>query len=164
MTRLEQTWATDVLAAFAGSDSAGLCPRAGEIDYWNTFQRMHRRSTKLAALGLRAALWLVSLAPVWCLGRLATFSLLPRRERTELLSRLLLHRNFAVRELTLLLKLTAAMALFASNSLRARSGYDNVQFVAPSETTEPKRPVHLPIVELPEAPALEQPPSERAAS
>ena len=164
MTRLEQTWATDVLAAFAGSESGGLCPRAGEVDYYRTFQRMQRRSTKIAALGLRAALWLVSLAPLWCLGRLATFSLLSLRERTELLAQLLRHRSFAVRELTMLLKLTAAMALFTSNSLRARSGYDDVQFIAPSETTEPKRPVRLPIVAPTETSPSRPPAPERAAS
>lgn len=165
MTRLEQAWATDVLAAFASgasNDREGLCPRPGEVDYFRTFQRMRRGSTRLAGLGLRAALWMVSLAPLWCLGRLATFSLLTLRERSELLSQLLRHRSFAVRELTLLLKLTAAMALFTSLELRARSGYDDVQLFAPSETTEPKRPVRLPV--LPTAPPSDPPPAEQAAS
>jgi hypothetical protein len=68
---------------------------------------------------------MVALAPLWALGKLATFSTLARRERCELLGRLLVHHNFAVRELTMLLKLTAAIALLGTASVRARSGYDN---------------------------------------
>jgi hypothetical protein len=162
MTRWEQTWATDVLAAFTSDDGAGLRPLPGEVDYLSTYQRMHRRSSALAAFGLRAALWMVSLAPLWFLGRLATFSRLAVRERGELLSRLLRHNSFAVRELTLLLKLTAAMALFASSSVRARSGYDNVQHPAAIESKQTR---HLPIAQLPSvARDSERPPSARAAS
>jgi hypothetical protein len=124
MTNWENTWATEVLSAFT-QEGAGLTPTAGEVDYLRTFARMRAGSTKLAAFGLRAALWMVVLAPLWFFGRLATFSRLARRERSELIGRLLVHDSFAVRELTMLLKLTAAMALLGTSSVRARSGYDD---------------------------------------
>ena len=144
MTRFEQLWAADVLTAFTHEAEPGLCPRTGEVDYLGAFRRMRRGSTALAGLGLRLAVWMVALAPLWLLGRVATFSTMARRERTELLSRLLVHNSFVVRELTMLLKLTAAMALLGTLSVRARSGYDNVQAVAPMESGVR---VHLPIVQ-----------------
>jgi hypothetical protein len=131
MTRWELSWAVDVLAAFAPSStesrSRALAPREGEVDYIQTVRRLLRGSTPLAALGLRAAFWMVNFAPLWLLGRFATFSELARGERTELLSRLLRHTSMVVRELSLLLKFSAAVALLGTPSVRARSGYDNIQ-------------------------------------
>jgi hypothetical protein len=131
MTRWELSWAVEVLAAFAPSSnesrSRALAPRDGEVDYTRTVRRLLHGSTPLAALGLRAAFWMVNFAPVWLLGRFATFSELARAERTELLSRLLRHTSMFVRELSLLLKFSAAVALLGTPSVRARSGYDNAQ-------------------------------------
>src|SRR5690349_23160067 len=88
---------------------------------------MLRHATPLAAIGMRAALWMAALAPLWLWGRLSTVSKLANERRSELLRQLLSHRAFAVRELTLLLKLAATMALLGTPSVRARSGYDSVQ-------------------------------------
>jgi len=126
MTRWEQSWATEMLAAFAPQSPDGLAPLPGEVDYQNTLRRMLRGSTPLAALGLRLSVWLVALAPIWLLGRCVTFSKLALREQSELLGRLLRHRSLGVRELVMLLKLTAAIALLGTPSVRARSGYDSV--------------------------------------
>jgi hypothetical protein len=146
MTHWENSWATEVLSAFTQEGATGLTPTPGEVDYLRTYARMRRGSTKLAAFGLRAALWMVALAPLWFFGRLATFSRLARRERSELLGRLLVHHSFAVRELTMLLKLTAAMALLGTSSVRARSGYDDVHKRAPIETGTR---VSLPLIAAP---------------
>jgi hypothetical protein len=124
MTRWEQGWASEVLNAFTLEGAPGLNVAPGEVDYVGTFSRMRRGSTALAALGLRLALWMVVLAPLWFLGRVGTFSALALRDRTELLARLLSHHSFVVRELTLLLKLSAAMALLGTASVRARTQYD----------------------------------------
>lgn len=153
MTRLEHAWAVEVLAAFAPTsearvspalrDDAPLAPREGEVDYLRAFRRMLAGSTPLAALGLRFALWMVALAPIWALGRFVTFSTLGRAERTELLSKLLRHGSLVVRELALLLKLTAAFALLGTPSVRERSGYDKPQ-VAASVAREARRA--LPVI------------------
>jgi hypothetical protein len=122
-----------ILSAFAPTRSRGLAPRDGEVDYLGTAQQMLRASTPIAAFGLRAALWLVALAPVWLWGRFRTVLDLDGPGRTRLLAQLVVHRSFAVRELTMLLKLGAALALLGTPSVRARSGYDNVQ---PTEKIE----------------------------
>ena len=124
MTRIEQLWTSDVLTAFTQDEVQGLTPSPGEVDYLRAFRKMRNGSTALCAFGLRVAIWMVAFAPLWLLGRFATFSALARSERTQLLSRLLAHKSFAVRDLTLLLKLTAAMAIFGTASIRTRTGHD----------------------------------------
>ena len=167
MTRWELSWAVEVLAAFApsstevrGGGGRELAPRDGEVDYLRTWRRMVRGSTPLARLGLRAGLWMVTFAPIWLLGRFATFSELARAERTELLSRLLRHKGLFVRELSLLLKFAAAVALLGTPSVRARSGYDNVQTTASVVRDHGRR--MLPVVEA--GTRISVPGEERAAS
>lgn len=137
MTGFERKWAVDLLSAFAPDSSFApnggstgeqkvLAPLPGEVDYLATFDRMRRGATRLAAFGLRAALWIIALAPLWQRGRLQTLSTLSTGARSIELAALLAHRSLIVRELALLLKLTAAMALFASPTVRARSAYDDV--------------------------------------
>jgi hypothetical protein len=148
MLSFERRWARHLLASFAPVGSAGLAPVEGEVDYVQALVRMMRGATPLAALGLRLALWLAALAPIWLWGRLATVTKLASERRTELLAQLLGHRAFAVRELTLLLKLCAAMALLGTPSVRARSGYDTAPeriSVRPSSHPERADRVRLPI-------------------
>ncbi len=130
----ERRWARALLAAFAPPEGSGLAPIADEVDYVGVLGRMMREATPMAALGLRMALWMAALAPCWLWGRLCTVTKLAVERRSELLGQLLVHRWFAVRELSLLLKLGAAMALLGTPSVRARSGYDHVQATDESES------------------------------
>lgn len=158
MMGFERRWVRHLLGAFAPSGGPGLSPLAGEVDYESAFVRMRRHATPLAALGLRAALWMAALAPLWLWGRLATVSRLAKERRSELLRQLLSHRAFAVRELTMLLKLSATMALLGTPSVRARSGYDSVQ---PPAVVESGMRVKLPV--LAQHAANEAPPRSAAA-
>jgi hypothetical protein len=127
MMRFELRWAEHLLSAFAppaSGPSQGLAPTPSEVDYLTVLARMRGKASPLAAIGLRAAVWIAALAPLWLWGKLLTVSSLAHERRPELLRQLLGHRSFAVRELTLLLKLCAAMALLGTPSVRARSGYD----------------------------------------
>jgi hypothetical protein len=137
MMGFERKWAVDLLSAFAPDSSSApnrsshgeqkvLAPFPGEVDYLATFVRMRHGATRLAAFGLRAALWIIALAPLWQRGKLQTLSTLSIGARSQALAALLAHRSLVVRELALLLKLTAAMALFAAPAVRARSAYDDV--------------------------------------
>lgn len=137
MTRFEERWADNVLRAFIEPTSSGLITRDNEVDYLACMRQMRAASTRLAAFGLRIATWIVALAPLWLWGTFATVSGIPSERRTRLLNELLTHRSMIVRELTLLLKLTASMALLGTASVRARSGYDSV--------TQPKLKKRLPL-------------------
>src|SRR5262249_18484280 len=111
MLSFEKRWAAHLLSGFAPVAGPGLAPRRGEVDYVAVLARMMRDATPVAALGLRLAIWVAALAPLWLWGKLATISKLAVERHPELLRDLLAHRLFAVRELTMLLKLCAAMAL-----------------------------------------------------
>jgi hypothetical protein len=145
MMAFEQRWARQLLAAFAPEGGPGLAPAAGEVDYLSVLRRMMHEATPLARLGLRVAIWIAALAPLWSWGKLATVSKLGHERRAQLLRELLSHRAFAVRELCLLLKLCAAMALLGASSVRARSGYDHVQASGAVESGVRERK-HLPLV------------------
>lgn len=125
MTRLELFWASLVLPSFAGTEH-GFRVRESDVDYLDGLARFMRAAGVKARLGVRFAFFLAVTAPLWLGGKLSGFSSLTRIERSELLNRMSSHRVFIVRELSLLLKLIACMALFRSTEARERSGYDGV--------------------------------------
>lgn len=125
MLAFEERWATAVLAGFAPQDGPGIAPREGEVDYAGAVRRMMRASTRQAAIGLRLALWLTALAPLWLYGRLRTFSGISAERRTQILERMLSHRLYIVREIAFFLKMSACMAMFAARALRERSHFDH---------------------------------------
>jgi hypothetical protein len=75
--------------------------------------------------------------PVCVGGRLRGFASLSPTERSEHLDAMSRHRIFLVRELCLLLKLIACMAIFRAPSTRARTGYDGDELA--SRAVRPRR-------------------------
>lgn len=124
MLAFEARWVRIVLASFAPAAAPGLSPREGEVDYLATFASMRASAGPLARVGMRLALWLVALAPMWLAKRRGTMASVPLDVRQALLAALLEHRVYPVREAAFMLKLAASLALFASDAVRARSGYD----------------------------------------
>lgn len=122
--RLEERWAEAMLASFAPQGFGGLSPKVGEVDFRASLRRFCRRLSWRAFWGLRLAIWMVAASPIWLWRRARAFADLSVEERSHLLHELLSHRSSAIRGLTKLLKLQAALAIFATPSLRARSGYD----------------------------------------
>ena len=141
MIALERRWASALLAGFTPPSETGLSPLPNEVDYVGTLQRMLRGSRPAARFALRAAVWIAALAPLWLWGRLVSITTLPITRRAALLGELLRHRNFVVRELALMLKLAAAMALMGTETVRARSGYDAVQGVEVESGVRTRLPV-----------------------
>lgn len=140
MRRFEERWAVAALSSFApetdaGADAGLLTPRPGETDYEGALRTMVQGSNLLGRLGIRLAIWLVAFSPFWALRRLRTFAGLEQHQRTELLHRLLEHPAYAVRELTLLLKVVTCMALLRPGPVRARTAYD-----LPAEAVLPGSP------------------------
>ena len=123
MTRLELFWASLVLPSFAGTEH-GFRVQERDVDYLDGLARFMRAAGTKARLGVRLAFLLAVTAPLWLGGRLRGFASLSRVERSELLNRMSSHSIFLVRELSLLLKLIACMAMFRSGDARERSGYD----------------------------------------
>lgn len=124
MLAMEERWVETVMSGFAVADGSGLAPRAGQIDWLSGARDFLERASMQGRLGVRLGVLLVMSAPLWLWGRLRSAATLSAVERAQLLDELLEHRVFAIRELTLLLKLVSCMALFRDASLRARSTYD----------------------------------------
>ncbi|RMG17761.1 MAG: hypothetical protein D6729_08245 [Deltaproteobacteria bacterium] len=143
MRAFERRWAEIVLAAFAppaatalgegsGEANGALQPRPGEVRYLESYETMRSHGTRLSAFGLRLAVWIVVWSPPFLGLGLCLFPTLTPERRALALERLLHSKRFLVRELTLLLKIVAAMALFGTPSIRARSGYDRAPALAPT--------------------------------
>jgi hypothetical protein len=129
----ERRWIDAILPSFLPEDGA-LTVAADAVDYGAASDVMATHATRLASLGLRAAVWLAALAPVWMLGRAQTIDELSRPDRTVLLDRMLAHRAYAIRGPATLLKLNAVLALLQSREVRARTHYDRP---APSRRSLP---------------------------
>lgn len=118
------TWAALVLSSFAPVSAGGLVRSDREIDWTAAWERFVSSMNARARLGARVALLIAISAPVWALGRLGSLASLGAEERARLLDRLLAHRLYFVRELVLMLKVCACLAMFRSGEVRARTSYD----------------------------------------
>jgi hypothetical protein len=72
------------------------------------------------ALGIRLALWMVALAPLFTVRKLATIATLEHDDRTRVFERLLASPVYVVRQLALSLKALAALLYARSPAVRAR--------------------------------------------
>lgn len=71
------------------------------------------------SIGLRVALWIVGLAPLFVIGKLGTIASLEPADRERVLERLLASPVYAVRQLVLGLKAMATLLYVRSDAVRA---------------------------------------------
>jgi hypothetical protein len=128
LTALERRWVEGIMEGFAppgSGDADHLGPEQGEADYAGTFEELNGCGGPKVAYGVRAAAMLIATSPIWAKAKPALIHQLTTAERVALLEDLLGHRLQIVRELTLLMKVQASMALLREPTIRARSGYDD---------------------------------------
>ncbi len=120
LTSLETRWAEAALGAiFPGSSDVGLTDiRAMDMRGFLD-QVLHAVPTQ-AAIGLRVAVWIVALAPIFLLGRFATIVGLTQPDRERLVATLVASRSYAVRSLVLILKTIGALLYAGDDAVRAR--------------------------------------------
>jgi hypothetical protein len=123
----EVTWAKAVFDAVL-PEHAGLPHGIAPMKPEHFFARTVAQSSIEQAIGMRLALWIVALAPIWFLRRPTTISSLVPTERQRILDRLLLSPIYVVRQLCLMLKAVASM-LYAQ-SPEARRVMSNPRKVA----------------------------------
>src|SRR5271166_4603625 len=120
LTPLENTWAAATLGAiFPGSTDAGLADIGG-MDVSGFLAGVMRRLPFRAALGLRAAVWVAALAPLFVAGRFATIAGLRRAERENVVALLFASRWYALRSLMMILKTFGALLYAGDAAVRAR--------------------------------------------
>ena len=120
LTRFEHRWAETAMGAiFPGSAESGLRDiRAMDV---RAFLRQLMRSVPFqAALGLRAAVWLVALAPLFVLGRFTTIVGLAVADRERVVATLAVNKSYVVRSLVFILKSMGALLYAGDAGVRAR--------------------------------------------
>ncbi len=120
LTKMEVRWATAEFGTiFPGSDAAGV-PSIGTMDIAGFLAEVCRGVPLKAAMGLRIAIWIVALAPIFVLSRFATFASLATPERERVLDTLLASKSYPIRSLVMILKTMGALLYGADPIVRAR--------------------------------------------
>jgi hypothetical protein len=120
LTRWENAWTEAALGAiFPGSDVEGFAAISG-MNVVSFMNDVMRNVPFKAALGLRAAIWLIALSPLLLFERLTTIVHLREADRERLVSRLVASRCYAIRSLVLLLKTIGALLYAGNESVRSR--------------------------------------------
>jgi hypothetical protein len=119
LTRIEQSWACAALAAIYPSGSSEALPvHIDDLDVQGFLKDLFGRIPLTAALGLRVAIWIVGLAPLFLMRRFATVAHLGTHDREMLLEALSRSSSYAVRQLIVALKATGGLLFGAAVSVR----------------------------------------------
>lgn len=119
LSSLELGWAK---AAFAGVFPSGAVPSLPgieETDFASSLQALVKAAPPRAALGLRIALALSALAPLFVLGRFCTLARVDARGRTIVMRALLASSLYPIRQLAMLLKMVGALIIARVPQVRA---------------------------------------------
>jgi hypothetical protein len=135
LTRFETRWAeAEMGAIFPGSSTEGLAD-IRNLGVGAFLQEVMGAEPFKAALGLRLAIWMVALAPLLVLGRLATIAGRKLPDREAVVTRLGGNRSYVVRSLVFILKTMGALLYAGDPAVRARM---NVR-------AAPRRPAFIPL-------------------
>lgn len=120
LTGIENRWAEAAMGAiFPGSNEEGLSDIRA-MDVRGFLARIFVSVPSKVALGLRLAVWIVALAPLFVLGRLATITSLAQSDRERVVAALVTSRNYALRSLVMFLKTMGALLYAGDDGVRAR--------------------------------------------
>jgi hypothetical protein len=120
LTRVETAWVeAEMQAIFPGSSDEGLTG-IGAMDVRGFITQTMRYMPPQAALGFRVAVWVVALAPLLLLGRLATIAGLALPDREKVIGRLVASKSYAIRSFVLILKTLGALLYAGDDGVRAR--------------------------------------------
>jgi hypothetical protein len=119
LTHVERRWAHATLdTLFPGPDRGALPLGIEEMDVDGFLDETFRRVPFEAALGLRAAFWVIALAPLFVLGKFATIASLHPTDRLRVVSRIGASPVYVLRSLVMMVK--AIGALFYCGDARVR--------------------------------------------
>jgi hypothetical protein len=140
LTRFENEWACAALGAiFPGSSEDGLADIGG-MDVRGFLAEVMASLPFKPALGLRAAIWLVALAPLFVVGRFASLTRLGQADRERVIARLLASPSYGLRSLVMLLKTFGALLYAGDDRVRARL---RPRRLSPSPSSAPRGVVPL---------------------
>lgn len=112
----EKRWATTALTGIYAQREDGVRVSFEHVDA--SLDETMRVVPWRSGMGLRIAIWMVALSPIWLLMRLGTIASVSAADRGAALARLIYHRNYFVRQLALLFKAFGALWVFRDPVLR----------------------------------------------
>ena len=119
LMKFERRWAEAVFdGLFPAKVDARVPMGARDADMVGLFEDAREAVPPRVALGLRIALWLVALAPLFTIGKLVSIGGLEGVDRERVLLALLSSPLYFVRQLTLLLKTFGALFFFSAPGVR----------------------------------------------
>ena len=131
LTHVERRWAHATLdTLFPGPERGALPLGIEEMDVDAFLDDTFRRVPVEAAVGLRAAFWVIALAPLFVIGRLATIASLHPADRLRVVSAISASPVYMLRSLVMMVK--AIGALFYCGDARVRP---SIVGVVPSVVT-----------------------------
>jgi hypothetical protein len=120
LTGLENTWAEAALGTiFPGSIAEGLADIGG-MDVRGHMSEVMARAPFNVAFGLRVAIWLVALAPLFVIGRAATITRIGAVDRERVIASLIASKYYLLRSLLMVLKTIGALLYAGDDGVRAR--------------------------------------------
>jgi hypothetical protein len=120
LSNLETRWAEAAMGAIFPGSTDGTMADIRDMDVRGFLTEVMHAVPFQAALGLRIAIWLVALAPLFVIGRFRTIAGLQQLDRERVVSALVAHRSYALRSLTLILKTMGALLWAGDDAVRAR--------------------------------------------
>ncbi len=115
LTTIERRWARTAIETMFPS---GGIRGADVIDSGEGLERICQTVPARVALGLRVAVWLVTISPLLVALRFRTLASLAADEREKIVLKLLSHRSYFLRQLALLLKAFGALMFVAAPGVR----------------------------------------------
>lgn len=119
-TRTERRWRDALFAASIPPGSSPGLPGLAALDLQRFWTLFDRTAPPLVKLGLRVAVWVLTFAPLFLLGRPRLFSGLGPDDADRLLVRAAGSRSYLLRQLPATLKILACFAYFQDPGVRAR--------------------------------------------
>ena len=119
-SQTERRWRDTLLGAMIPGAPERSLPALGDFDtraFWRQFGRV---APPLVRLGIRVAVWVITLAPLFVIGKLSLFRKLKAPDRERVLRRLGDSRFYLLRQLVLAVKALACFAYFHQAPVRAR--------------------------------------------
>ena len=114
----ERRWRHDLMAALIPASEAGDRPGLGARDLEPFWARVAAPGPPLLGLGVRAAVWMLTLGAPLLVGRLRLFGSLDAETRDRLLERARTHRLGLFRQLVMALEMMACFAYFGDRAVR----------------------------------------------
>lgn len=118
LTTIERRWARVAIETMFPSGALPGVRGADAIDAGAALEDVCQTVPSRVALGLRVAVWLLTLSPLIVAFRFRTLASLAAEEREKIVLKLLAHRAYLLRQLALLLKAFGALMFVAAPGVR----------------------------------------------